>query len=94
MQGPRAVPLLLLALVLLLSCAARGAVQSNPYTADQIERLLRGGVHPEKILADARRECIAFRVDSAVAATFTRAGAPPSFTQALATVCTRAASPR
>jgi len=93
MHGFRA-SLLLLASALLLSCAARGAVQPNPYTADQIERLLRGGVHPEKILADARRECIAFRVDQTSAATFTRAGAPPSFTQALATVCTRAASPR
>jgi hypothetical protein len=56
----RVVPLLL-PLALLLSCAARASAPPNPYTVDQIERLLRGGVHPEKILADARRECIAFR---------------------------------
>jgi hypothetical protein len=85
---------LLLPIALLLSCAARGAVQPNPYTADQIERLLRGGVHPDRILADARRECIAFRVDDAIAARFARAGAPPSFVQALGGACQHAVAGR
>jgi hypothetical protein len=91
MTERRAVPLLF-PLVLLLSCAARAAVQPNPYTADQIERLLRGGVHPEKILADARRECISFRIVPEVAELFARAGAPPSFMQALRDACYHAAT--
>jgi hypothetical protein len=93
MAGFRAVPLLL-ALVLPLSCAARAAVQPNPYTADQIERLLRGGVHPDSILADARRECISFRIAPDVAELFVRAGAPPSFVQALSAACYHAAPVR
>lgn len=94
MTAHRAVPLLLLPLALLLSCAARSAVQSNPYTADQIERLLRGGVRPEKILADARRECIAFHLAPETAELFVRAGAPTSFVQYLDAVCYRAVTPR
>jgi hypothetical protein len=78
---------LLLPLALLLSCAARAAAPPNPYTVDQIERLLRGGVHPEKILADARRECIAFRILPDVAAQLVRAGASRAFVQHLAAVC-------
>jgi hypothetical protein len=61
--------------------------QPNPYTADQIERLLRGGVPPEKILADARRECIAFRVAPDVVDALVRAGAPPAFVQDLGAAC-------
>jgi hypothetical protein len=89
MDRPCTVPHVLLPLALLLSCAARGAVQPNPYTADQIERLLRGGVHAEKILVDARRECIAFRIAPEIAQAFARAGAPPSFVQELGGICYR-----
>lgn len=72
-------------------CASRPEYEPNPYSADQIVRLLRGAVSPERILHDANRECISFRITTDVEASFTEAGAPSSFTEALRATCYRAA---
>lgn len=71
-------------------CASQPAYEPNPYSADQIVRLLRGAVAPERILYDAGRECISFRVTPDVQNLFAEAGAPASFTEALRSTCYRA----
>jgi hypothetical protein len=68
-------------------CASQPAYEPNPYSADQIVRLLRGAISPERILFDAGRECISFRITSDVQVLFTDAGAPPSFAEALRSAC-------
>lgn len=80
---------MLFALPLAAGCASQPAYEPNPYSADQIVRLLRGAVSPERILYDAGRECISFRVTSDVQALFADAGAPASFTEALRSTCYR-----
>jgi hypothetical protein len=72
-----------------VGCAAQPAYEPNPYSADQIVRLLRGAVSPERILFDAGRECISFRITADVQSLFTDAGAPPSFAEALQSTCYR-----
>lgn len=71
-------------------CASQPAYEPNPYSADQIVRLLRGAVSPERILYDASRECISFRVTPDVETLFAEAGAPASFAEALRPTCYRA----
>lgn len=80
---------MLFALPLAAGCASRPAYEPNPYSADQIVRLLRGAVSPERILHDAGRECISFRITSDVQALLADAGAPASFTEALRSTCYR-----
>jgi hypothetical protein len=80
---------MLFVLPLAAGCAAQPAYEPNPYSADQIVRLLRGAVSPERILYDAGRECISFRITSDVQALFADAGAPASFTEALRATCYR-----
>jgi hypothetical protein len=72
-------------------CASQPAYERNPYSADQIVRLLRGAVSPERILHDANRECISFRITTEVETSFTEAGAPASFAEALRATCFHAA---
>jgi hypothetical protein len=76
------------ALVLLVAgCAARPPAPGNPYTADQVVRLLRGAVSPDRILYDAARECIAFRVTPELRAQLAEAGAPATFADSLNALC-------
>lgn len=76
----------------LAACASAPAIAPNPYTADQIVRLLRGAVSHERILHDARRECIAFEITPAIEQELASAGATPEFVTALADVCRTAPS--
>jgi hypothetical protein len=71
-------------------CASAPAARPNPYTADQVVRLLLGAVSPDRILYDAARECISFTVSAEVRALFAEAGAPASFADSLQSVCQRA----
>jgi hypothetical protein len=80
---------MLFALPLAAGCALQPAYEPNPYSADQIVRLLRGAVSPERILHDAGRECISFHITSDVESLLSDAGAPASFTEALRSTCYR-----
>ncbi len=69
------------------ACAVGSGSEHNPFSASQIERLLLGAVHPERIIEDAQRECISFRVGPEQVAAFRRAGAPTWFGDVLQQVC-------
>lgn len=69
------------------ACASTPDVEPNPYTADQIVRLLRGAVAPDRILHDAARECISFELTPATAQQLLDAGATQDFVDELSRVC-------
>ena len=76
-----------LTLILSLLQSSAAAQRSPPYTQEHLEAYLVVGLDPQLILARAKVDCLAFRIDAPTAERLRAAGATYEFLAALRSVC-------